>query len=49
MKKLIAFFFVALLAVSLFACKEKEYAVDGVFLGYEVGVSVTLQWLLMLK
>lgn len=39
MKKLIAFFFVALLAVSLFACKEKEYAVDGVFLGYEVGVS----------
>lgn len=39
MKKLIAFFFVALLALSLFACKEREYPVDGVFLGYEVGVS----------
>lgn len=39
MKKMIAFFFVALLALSLFACKQSEYAVDGVFLGYEVGVS----------
>jgi major membrane immunogen (membrane-anchored lipoprotein) len=39
MKKLIAFFFVAVLALSLAACKEREYPVDGVFLGYEVGVS----------
>lgn len=39
MKKLIAFFFVALLALSLVACKEREYPVDGVFLGYEVSVS----------
>ena len=39
MKKLIAFFFVALLALSLAACKEREYPVDGVFLGYEVTVS----------
>jgi hypothetical protein len=39
MKKLIAFFFVALLALSLAACQEREYPVDGVFLGYEVGVS----------
>ncbi len=39
MKKMIAFFFIALLALGLFACKEKEYAVDGVFVGYEVSVS----------
>jgi hypothetical protein len=39
MKKLIAFFFVALLALSLAACKEREYPIDGVFLGYEVTVS----------
>ncbi|MDY0074503.1 MAG: hypothetical protein WC992_01620 [Acholeplasmataceae bacterium] len=43
MKKLIAFFFVALLALSLVACKEKEYATDGVFLGYEVSVSSNAQ------
>lgn len=39
MKKLIAFFFIAFLAIGLFACEEREYPVDGEFLAYEVSVS----------
>ena len=39
MKKIIVMFFAVLLALSLAACTEREYPTDGVFLGYEVGVS----------
>lgn len=39
MKKIIVLLFVTLLAFGLVACGEKEFAVDGEFLAYEVSVS----------
>ncbi|MFU8793544.1 MAG: hypothetical protein ACNA7K_05905 [Acholeplasmataceae bacterium] len=38
MKKLLLLFMVAFVSMALFACGEKEFAVDGEFLAYEVSV-----------
>ena len=39
MKKIVVLLFAVLLTFGLFACGEKEFAVDGEFLAYEVSVS----------
>jgi major membrane immunogen (membrane-anchored lipoprotein) len=39
MKKMLGMFFVVLLGVVLMSCQEKEYAIDGEYLAYELSVS----------